>query len=186
MLQQSPMGPSLLESPLEHFGLSQPCVRGGLTLTHATIVFMDTVAGVADKLTDNPLYEVGKKEPLSTALPGRTPRQALTLSGGSPCSFGRLGCRPHEFDLSEDPQLVPVASVRYPDVRGPSGFTTRRCWYPERLLAKLTRSKTIGADRDLKFRLVVVDAASSVQEPTCLVAGWDLLCKAAPYERDHL
>ena len=72
---------------------------------------------------------------LSTAFLGRTPRQALTLSSGSPCSFGRLGYRRYEFDLSEDPQLVPVASVRYPDVRGPSGFTTRRCWYPERFFA---------------------------------------------------
>ena len=54
------------------------------------------------------------------------------------------------------------------------------------LLAKITRSSTIGSDRDLTFCLVVVDAASYVQEPTWLVAGWDPVCRAAPNERDYL
>ena len=48
------------------------------------------------------------------------------------------------------------------------------------------RSKTIGSDHDITFRLVVMDAASYVQELIWLVAGWDLLCRTAPNERDYL
>ena len=39
------------------------------------------------------------------------------------------------------------------------------------LLAKLTRSKTIGADLDLTFRLVMVDSASFVQKPKWFAVG---------------
>ena len=64
--------------------------------------------------------------------------------------------------------MAPCTSVGNAELRGISGDTTER--------------RQIGADRDLTFRLVVVDSASYVQEPTWLVTGWDLLCKAAPYE----
>ena len=47
---------------------------------------------------------------------------------------------------------------------------------------ELTKSKAIGADREPTFRFVVVDASSCVEELGWLVSGWDLLCKAVPYE----
>ena len=51
-------------------------MKGALKLTRATVVSMETVAGVADKLTDKPVYVAARKELLSAALPGRTPRLA--------------------------------------------------------------------------------------------------------------
>ena len=82
---------------------------------------------------------------------------------------------------------APVAIAWNPEVRGPSGVLQKDvCTWNGSLLAKLTRSKTIGAGRDLPFRHVVVGAASHVQEPTWPVDGWDLLCRAAPNERDCL
>ena len=56
--------------------LAEPCVRGAFKHTHSCYVFLQEVAGVSVKHTDNTLYTVTRKEILTSALPGRPPRQA--------------------------------------------------------------------------------------------------------------
>ena len=56
--------------------LAEPCVRGALKHTHSCYVFLQEVAGVSVRDTDNALYTVTRKEIFTSALPGRPPRQA--------------------------------------------------------------------------------------------------------------
>ena len=64
---------------------------------------METVGRVVAKLTDNPLYEVAKKELLSSALPACAPShlaallaavQALVIDGTSAFFFSKKKKRP--------------------------------------------------------------------------------------------
>ena len=55
---------------------SEPCNRGALKAAHQCMAFLEDVAGVEEKLTTNTLYTVVYKELLSTAQPGRAPKQA--------------------------------------------------------------------------------------------------------------
>ena len=43
------------------------------------------------------------------------------------------------------------------------------------MLAKLARSKTLGADRNLNFRVMAVDSCRYFQQPDWLSNGWKLL-----------
>ena len=56
--------------------LSEPFVRGSLKLLHNSYLFMQEVAGIQDKFTDDALYEETRKELLVSAAPGKPPRQA--------------------------------------------------------------------------------------------------------------
>ena len=50
-------------------------------------------------------------------------------------------------------------------------------------LAKLTRSKTLGSDKQVSSRLVVVDQEAYTQNSTWVKDGWQLLQHQAPFER---
>ena len=72
------------------------------------------------------------------------------------------------------------SALRFSDHRGiiptrveldEKGFTT-----------KLTHSKTLGSDRSVKMRLVVI----SCLRHGWMAAGWSLLRREAPFERDYL
>ena len=52
--------------------------------------------------------------------------------------------------------------------------------------AKLTRSKTLGADQELQSRPVVIDSACFVVEETWMKQGWGLLQTLADFSRDYL
>ena len=54
------------------------------------------------------------------------------------------------------------------------------------LLAKLTRSKVSGPDKQVNFRAVVIHSSACVQHKNWLSVGWELLQKGAPHERDCL
>ena len=58
--------------------LSALCNRDALKLTHESFAYQEEVTGVEepDRLSDNALNLVAKKELLSSALPGRRSRQA--------------------------------------------------------------------------------------------------------------
>ena len=55
---------------------SEPCSRGALKSAHQSMVFLEDVAGIEERLTTNALYTVEYKELLSTAQPGGVPKQA--------------------------------------------------------------------------------------------------------------
>ena len=52
--------------------LSEPCVRGSLKFLHTSFLFLQEVAGIQDKFTEDALCDVT----LASALPGKSPRQA--------------------------------------------------------------------------------------------------------------
>ena len=70
--------------------LAEPCVRGALKHTHSCYVFLQEVAGVSVRHTDNAFYTVNRKEILTSALPGRPPRQAPRYPSGLLAAFEEL------------------------------------------------------------------------------------------------
>ena len=50
----------------------------------------------------------------------------------------------------------------------------------------LTRSKTIGADKNIQSRPVVISCCCYVKEPSWLQVGWKLLSRLAAFDRDFL
>ena len=56
----------------------------------------------------------------------------------------------------------------------------------EGFVAKLTRSKTIGSDRAVSMRLVVICKGAFVQSSSWMVTGWELLKQVAAFDRDYL
>ena len=53
--------------------LSEPCVRGSQKLLHNSYLFLQEVAGILDKFTDDAFFEATRKELLASAMPGKTP-----------------------------------------------------------------------------------------------------------------
>ena len=67
---------SFLDSKRHYSGylqvrLAEPCVRGALKHTHSCYIFLQEVAGVSIKHTDEALYVVTRKEIMVSALPRR-------------------------------------------------------------------------------------------------------------------
>ena len=168
--------------------LSEPCVRGALKLTHSAYVFMQEVAGINSKLTEDALYTVSKKELLVAALPGCQPRQAPRYTAVL------LAALEDTVTSAEAPKywritawwllLQSWVTLRFDDHRGilpgevvmdDKGFS-----------ARLTRSKVSGPDKHLNYRLVVVVPDAYVQHKTWLTTGWQLLQSSAPFVRDYL
>ena len=54
------------------------------------------------------------------------------------------------------------------------------------LIAKLTRSKTLGSDKAVSSRLIVVDPEAYFRNKHWAVDGWNFVKAKAPYERDYL
>ena len=65
--------------------LSEPCVRGSLKLLHNSCLFLQEVAGLQDRFTDDAFFEVRWKELLASAIPGKAPRDYYTRSFGGYC-----------------------------------------------------------------------------------------------------
>ena len=168
---------------------SDPCNRGALKAAHQCMAFLEDVAGIDEKLTTNALYTVVYRELLATAQPGRTPRQARRYPLAVLESL-------EELVLSESATfflrvyawwllLQCWGTLRFADHRGLNpgrDFEVRG----NALEARLTHSKTIGADRNLSHRMVVVSEQCYVRKPNWLSCGWQLLSKKADFQRDYL
>ena len=134
---------------------------------------LQEVAGIEDKLTDTALYAVSLKELMAQASSGKAPRQAprfptilvaaledTVLSFDTPLFMSVLSWW----------QLVQSwGTLRFDDHRGllPRDFKVSETG----LLAKLTRSKVSGPDKQLNFRVVVVHASAHVQHMNWLSTG---------------
>ena len=55
---------------------SEPCTRGGLKSTHQDFLFMEEIAAVEVRLTQDSLYSILYKELLSSTLTGGIQRQS--------------------------------------------------------------------------------------------------------------
>ena len=153
------------------------------------MAFLEDVAGIDDKLTTNALYTVVYRELLATAQPGRSPRQAHRYPVAVLESL-------EELVLSESATffllvyawwllLLRWGTLRFADHRGLNlgrDFEVRG----NALEARLTHSKTIGADRNLSHRLVFVSEHCYVRKQNWLSCGWQPLTKKADFQRDYL
>ena len=75
-------------------------------------------------------------------------------------------------------------TLRFSDHRGlnPAQITVSAAEFQ----GTLTRSKTIGSDKNIRSRPVVVSSCCFVREPMWLQTGWKLLSRIADFERDFL
>ena len=136
----------------------------------------------------SPLYTVIYKEILSSALPGRAKKQAPRMLISMIAALEKVvvgsGAPPYFRIFAWWLLLQNWGTLRFSDHRGiiPSEASLQS----DGFLAKLTRSKTLGADRDLQSRPVVVDAACFVVEESWMKHGWELLQTLADFPRDYL
>ena len=75
-------------------------------------------------------------------------------------------------------------TLRFADHRGLEPSNVR--FEGGMFLAKLTRSKTLGSDKQVSSRLVVVDQEAHIRNRTWVKDGWQLLQLQAPFDRDYL
>ena len=162
---------------------SEPCTRGGLKSTHQALVFMEDIAAVEAKLAQVPLYSILYKELLSSTLTGGNQRQVprfptVMVQALEDTVVGET-VRPYFQVYAWWLLLQCWATLRFSDHRGlipDEKFTTR-----------LLRSKTIGSDKTVTSRnVVVVSQACFVKRSEWLSCGWALLKQHADYPRDYL
>ena len=129
--------------------LAEPCVRGALKHTHSYYVFLQEVAGVSVKHTDNALYTVTSKEILTSALPGRPPRQAPRYPSVLLAAFEELVMDPDakQFWRIMGWWLLLQAwgTLRFDDHRGllPADVVVDHCG----MVAKVSRTKVTGPNK---------------------------------------
>ena len=142
-----------------------------------------------DRLTQRALYGTVYKELLATATPGREPRQALRIPV--------LILEGLEFTVMDQTSVFHLrvyawwvllqcwATLRFSDHRG---LNPGRDFLVEgnKLVAKLTRSKTIGEDKKLRYRMVLTTECCFVSQPNWFSVGWALLKEKADFRRDYL
>ena len=75
-------------------------------------------------------------------------------------------------------------TLRFDDHRGLEPASIRDS--TEAFSAVLTRSKTHGPDRGPERKVVYMDKACWLHEPSWFDVGYQLLMRLAPYERDYL
>ena len=168
---------------------SEPCTGGGLKSTHQALVFMEDIAAVETKLTQVPLYSILYKELLSSTLTGGNQRQAPRIPTVMVQALEdtvidvtvRLYFRVYAWWLL----LQCWATLRFSDHRGlvpDEKFEVKG----NSLTTRLLRSKTIGSDKTVTSRSVVVSQNCFVKRSEWLSCGWGLLKQHADYPRDYL
>ena len=163
--------------------------RGSLRNAHEALVFLEEAAAVAtgQKFTGMSLYAVGYKELLSRALPGapvkQAPRMYTMLAGLEEAvldSSNAVYSRMYSWWI-----LVQTwCTLRFSDHRGISPRDVKVD--AAGLSAVLRRSKTIGAEKSVVSRPLVLDAACCVSRKDWLTAGWRTLQEAATFDREVL
>ena len=141
-----------------------------------------------ERLTDSIVYVPAKKKILAAALPGGFPKQSPRFPTVVLAALEDVVC---------DPSSVLCYRICgwwiLVQCRGTSRFSDHRGLRPadvqldsEGFVAKLTRSKTIGSDRTLTMRLVVISKGAFVQNASWMSTGWQLLAEEAAFDRDYL
>ena len=170
--------------------VSEPCNRGSLKGTHQSMVFLESMAGVpvAERFTNSQLYNVMYQELLVSTLPGRPQKQAQrVLVAMMEALEGLVVSRqtPQYFRSFAWWLLIQNwATLRFSDHRGidPASVRVDETGFS----ALLTRSKTIGADKAIVSRPLVIDRCCYLSVSTWLQTGWKDLREMADYPRDYL
>ena len=170
--------------------LSEPCNRGSLKLVHESFIFLDIVSGLEPslRLASSQLYITIYRELMTKALPGKLPRQAprmfssmlkaleqLVMSVSSPVYF-----RIYAWWTC----IQSWATLRFDDHRGINPRDIRID--SSSFSATLTRGKTIGEDKAIRSRPLIIDAECYLHSRSWISTGWNILKETAGYERDYL
>ena len=171
-----------------HVRLSEPCNRGALKGTYQSFVFLEETVGtpLQKRLTGSALYGVIYRELLASAQPGRHSKQAPRML--SPMLFFL-----EQLVMNEtSPMYLRVyswwmlvqkwATPRFSDHRGLNPGEVREGSFH----ARLTRSKTIGQDKTITSKPLVIDACCFLSHREWLTRGWSLLQGMANFPRDYL
>ena len=144
---------------------------------------MEEVAGVeqSEKLTGTQVYAIIQKEILANTIPSRPVRQAPRMLVGV-------------ISMLENLVVSELTSVCYRIYAwwilvqswGTLRFDDHRGVKPQdvsfvegSLLARLTRSKTLGPDRSVGSRQIFINASCFIERKEWLHEGWRVLCTAA-------
>ena len=154
---------------------SEPCTRGGLKSTHQALVFMEDIAAVEVKLTQSPLYSTIYKELLSSTLAGGSQRQAprylTVMVQALEDAVIDETVRPYFRIYAWWLLLQCWATLRFSDHRGlipDESFEVKG----NTLNTRLLRSKTLGSDKTVTSRSVVVSQVCFVKRSDWLSCGW--------------
>ena len=170
--------------------LSEPCNRGSLKLVHESFIFLDMVSGLEPRLrlTSSQLYITIYRELMTKALPGKLPRQAPRMFSAMLKALEQLimsFSSPVYFRIYAWWTCVQSwATLRFDDHRGINPRDIRiDC---SSFTATLTRGKTIGEDKAVQSRPLIIDAECYLHSRSWISTGWDFLKETAGYERDYL
>ena len=170
--------------------LSEPCNRGSLKLVHESFIFLDIVSGLEPRLrlTSSQLYITIYRELMTKALPGKLPRQAPRMFSAMIKALEQLimsVSSPVYFRIYAWWTCVQSwATLRFDDHRGINPRDIRiDC---SSFTATLTRGKTIGEDKAVQSRPLIIDAECYLHSRSWISTGWDILKETAGYERDYL
>ena len=183
-------------SSVEHYTsflqmrVSEPCTRCALKQSHMCIAFMEEVAGVqkSDRFTHTQLYEIIYSELLTSALPAQAVKQAPRLFVSIIMALEK-----YVADTAQPAYLRVYAwklnlqcwcTLRFSDHRGIKPAMVRV--KGGSLSASLSWSKTLGHDKPVRARPLVVDPCCFFAEPLWMSTGWQLLSAMAPFARDFL
>ena len=168
---------------------SEPCTRGGLKSTHQAFVFMEEIAAVEVRLTQVSLYSILYKELLSSTLTGGNQRQAPRIPTVMVQAL-------EDTVVDESVRFYFRVYARWLLLQcwGTLRFSDHRGLIPDEkfevkgnsLTTRLTRSKTIGSDKTVSSRSVVVSPTRFVRRSEWLSCGWALLKQHADYPRHYL
>ena len=170
--------------------VSEPCTRCALKQSHMCIAFMEEVAGVqkSDRFTHTQLYEIIYSELLTSALPAQAVKQAPRLFVSIIMALER-----YVTDTAQPAYLRVYAwwlnlqcwcTLRFSDHRGIKPAMVRV--KGGSLSASFSWPKTLGHDKPVRARPLVVDPCCFFAEPLWMTTGWQLLSAMAPFARDFL
>ena len=184
--------PEQEEHYLDYLALrvQEPCTRCTLKCVHQSFVYLEEVSEIQPhrRVTVRQRYSNMLAELVSRTLPGSPSRQAprpllrilqsveSLLTNESVAVYIRVF---GWFSL-----LQAWCTLSFDDHRGLEAASIRDS--PEAFSAVLTRSKTHGPDRGPERRVVYMDKACWLHEPSWFDVGYQLLMRLAPYERDCL
>ena len=184
--------PEQEEHYLDYLALrvQEPCTRCTLKCVHQSFVYLEEVSEIEPhrRVTVRQRYSNMLAELLSRTLPGSPSRQAprpllrILQSVESVVTNESVAAYIRVFGWFF--LLQAWCTLRFDDHRGLEPASIRDS--TEAFSAVLTRSKTHGPDRGPERKVVYMDKACWLHEPSWFDVGYQLLMRLAPYERDYL
>ena len=178
--------PQSVEQLLEHLSArhSEPCTKEVLKNAHEAMVFLEEASAVPAerRFTGLDLYSIGYKELLSKAPPGDTvkqaPRMFSTMMVGLEEKVMDPGTSVYSRIYAWWVLVQTWCTLRFSDHWGIS---------PQKVKTDSSGlAKTIGADKSIVSRPLVLDKACWVSKSDWFMTGWRILQEAAGFERDYL